>query len=110
MRPKLEHGSSLDVSEILHQLDHLLDTTSVEENPPLQIMEVQLKLVRVSLVQGDGHEALQTAPTGVTSTAAKLTAQTTYMVMQFSKTGSVNNVGTTMGTFLSMQGLIFQTY
>ena len=44
MRPKLQHGSPLDVSEILYQLDHLLDTASVEENSPLQIVEIQLKL------------------------------------------------------------------
>ena len=57
VRPKLVHGSTLYVSEILDQLDHLLNTASVEENTPLQTMEVELELVLVRLVQGTSFSA-----------------------------------------------------
>ena len=55
MRPKLGNGSSFDVAQILHQLDHLLHTSPVIEDPPLDIVEVKLKLDLVRAMQGDRH-------------------------------------------------------
>ena len=55
MRPEFGNGSSFYVAQILHQLDHLLHTAPVIEDPPLDVVEVQLKLDLVRAMQGDCH-------------------------------------------------------
>ena len=55
MRPEFGNGSSFYVSQILHQLDRLLHTSPVIDDPPLDVVEVQLKLDLVRPMQGDCH-------------------------------------------------------
>ena len=59
MRPQLSHWPSLDVPQILHQLDHLLDASSVIQDLPLHIMKIQLKNFLISSVECNCHEASQ---------------------------------------------------
>ena len=47
MGPKLGHGPSLDVPEVLEQLDDFLGTAPVVKDTPLNIVEVNLKLLLV---------------------------------------------------------------
>ena len=57
MGPQLRHRASLLVPHVLEKLDHLLDAASVVEDPPLEVVEVELELALVSAVEADGHEA-----------------------------------------------------
>ena len=50
MGPDLVHGAHLNVSQVLDQHDHLFHATSILQDLPLQVVEVQLELLLVSFV------------------------------------------------------------
>ena len=57
MRPQLRNTPTLGVPQELHKLDDLLDTAPIVQDPPLHIMEIQLKLVFICSIERDGHAA-----------------------------------------------------
>ena len=56
MRPKFLHVSALLIPHVLEKLDDLLHAAEVVQDLPLNVVEVELKLLLVGAVEGDGHE------------------------------------------------------